>query len=355
MNNENVGFKSLFEFYGFTEADESRCPVITGILRELTPERIDQEIRKVKEVELPPQIQRLATEYGMLVGGRPDFTWRWTCLIMDGVTLDSVEPELRESVVISKIASCAFLNVLVDDIADKRKDEQMLERVSSMICSSSEPAGRAVRCSREGENELRLIARIWGFLNDSIRSYPRYEEFEEILLFDYRQFLSAASYACLVNRNVHMMNLPEYQSYLSPSMQGMIGADIDLMASPGFDTNELGMTREVFWKAQRMARIGNSISTFEREFAEDDFTSEVFPYLVSRNCLEVDDLTKESTKRILDKAHTTEAVMGLLAEWENYHKEIEEFEGRIKSFSVRRFLRGLEGLIAGHLISVGHK
>jgi hypothetical protein len=355
MNERGTGFASLFEYYGFTKSDEKKYPVITGILRELTPERIDQQIGIVVAVQLPPQIHRLAAEYDRFVGGRPSFTWKWTCLIMDGITLDSVDPELRESVSLSKIASGAFLNVLVDDIADKRKDGQMLERVSSIICSLPEHAGRAVWGSGEGENELGLIARIWGSLNDTIRSFPRYKEFEEVFLYDYRQFLNAASYACLVNRNLHMMNLPEYQSYLSPSMQAMILGDIDLMASPGFDTNELGMTREVFWKAQRMARIGNSISTFEREFAENDITSEVFPYLVSLNYVKTDDLRIESTSRVLDRAHTTQAVIGLLAEWENYHKEIEEFEGRIKSFSVRRFLRGLEGLIAGHLISIGNK
>ena len=273
---------------------------------------------------------------------------------MDGVTLDSVPSEYRESVLIAKVAS-TILNVLVDDIADIRKDRKMLERASSIICSLPEHAGRDTWGGGEGENELGLIARIWGFLNDTIRSYPRHNEFAEVFLYDYRQFLNAALYACLVNRNVHMMNLTEYQIYLSPNMQGMVLVTIDLMSSPNFDLKELGTTREVFWKAQRMGRIGNSISTFEREIADDDFTSEVFPYLVSRNCLEVDDLTKESTKRILDKAHRTKALTGLMGRWDNYYREIRECEGRFRSFSVGKVLRGLEELIVGHLISVGHK
>ncbi len=273
---------------------------------------------------------------------------------MDGVTLDSVTSEYRKSVLVAKTTSI-ILNVLVDDIADKRKDRAMVERVFSMISPSSEHPREIEGATGTGQDELDLMRGVWFFLHETIKKYPRYEEFAEIFLYDYRQFLNSALYACLVNGNRHMMNLPEYQMYLSPNMQGMVLVTIDLMASPAFDIKELGMIREVFWKAQRMGRIGNSISTFEREINEDDFTSEVFPYLLSLNCLDTDDLRKERMKGKLDKADTAKAFRRLLIDWENYHGEISEYEGKIKSFAVGRVLRGLEELIAGHLSSVGLK
>ena len=38
-------FRSLFEYYGFTEKEAKEYPVVTSILKELTPERIKERVK----------------------------------------------------------------------------------------------------------------------------------------------------------------------------------------------------------------------------------------------------------------------------------------------------------------------
>jgi len=48
---------SLLSYYGFTKADQRKYPVIFGILRQLTPERIEKELKEIQAIELPPDLQ----------------------------------------------------------------------------------------------------------------------------------------------------------------------------------------------------------------------------------------------------------------------------------------------------------
>lgn len=342
-------WKNLFEYYGFTEKEAKKYPIVSRILKKLTPERIKKENEKIQKIKLPPEIQKWVNEYKK-VGERSDYIWKWTYLGFEYVTLPVVRRRLREEVFLAKMISI-ILNVLFDDLADKVKDEKLLRKSMIFCLNSLEKNNRPPK-----ENTYyRLIRRIWFFLNKIIKKFPRYKELKDVFFYDYFQFFSAIQYGLLVNRDTRLINLTEYIISLSFNMQGMIGLTIDLMASPKVNLKELWLLREVFWKAQRMGRIGNSITTWEREMEENDFSSEIFAYAVSEGILEPEKMRKIKKEKLVVKIKRSKITKKLFFEWERNYNEIKILEKKLKLFNLDHILKGLKNLLILHLCSRGLK
>lgn len=326
--------------------------IIEKIIKQLTPERVKKEVEAIQKVKLPPSLQKWVKEYEK-VGERDEFICKWTYQGMKNLTFSSVAKKYQSSVCADKTMSI-ILNFLIDDIADKRRNGEMLNTAIN-LCSSDK--NNSVNPSLSNFNEkdqkyLSLIKKIWFRLKKNIKKYPRYTEFKDVFFYDYQQFFNAMKYAYLINKNLTLINLTENQIYLSHNMQGIISSTIDLMASSRFNSRELGCFREIVWRAQRMGRIGNSLTTWERELCENDFTSEVFAFaiknrLIKKGCL-------ESKEKIIKKIKNK--IRGyFLKEWEKNYNGIKQIRKEIKSVNVKKILKGLEKLIMMHLISKGLK
>jgi len=327
--------------------------VIRKILKKLTPERIKKEVEAIQKVKLPPELKKWVKEYEK-VGERPDFIWKWTYLGMKKITLPSVTRRYKKSVWITKTISI-ILNTLVDDLADKRKNKTLLEAALD-ICSPRPGAQiKLSRFSKKDRGYLGLIKKLWKVLNKTIRTYPRYGEFKELFLYDYQQFLNSMKYSYVINKNPDSINLTECEVYSAHNMQGVIALTIDLMCSPKFNKKELGVLREIGWRAQRMGRIGNSITTWEREAHESDFSSEVFAYSIEKGVITAKDLQKKNKDKLVMKIKKSGTERYFLKRWESYYNNIRGLSKKIKSTNIKNLLSGLESLIIMHLSSRGLK
>ena len=222
--------------------------------------------------QFSPFIDQWVCQYAK-VGARDVYLWRW-CLYGLGLTTLSCVPDAQRQDLCDTKLLAVMYGVMLDDIADQAGQDDFLEALTRIIAGG--PRDDFAQFSQRQQQYARFTSDLWDTFEQRLRAAPCYGQYEELLEYDHRQILNTFAYSCMVNHYPAMFNVQEHDMYLPHNMQMMSFATMDLMHSPGFDFDELGKLREVIWHAQSMGRIGNLVSTWQREIADRDFTSGVF-------------------------------------------------------------------------------
>lgn len=309
------------------------------------------EMDRIARSTLPDTILPY-TEMFSKVSERNPFLWKWCYEGAALTTLPCIDRSYFRSVVDTKLIGFIFA-VLADDISDQMQDLPMLNEACKIPLYQETVDFRGL--DRRRYEYLQTTLEIWNVITERVRAYPRYKELADVFLFDYLQYLNALRYSYLVNKNPCLLNMAEHDLYQHHNMHIMISSTIDLMCSPGFDMNELGLLREVVLKAQQMGRIGNMITTWEREIKDRDFSSGIYPYLIERGIFTPVELQYGDPEQIREKVKTSGSEKHFLSQWEIYHRQLCDLSSRIRSVDLTKFIRGFEKLIRLHLGSVGLK
>jgi hypothetical protein len=303
-------------------------------------------------VELPKEVMKIVKEYEKCGGARSIFLWKWcTCLRDSGLIFSNVPKEQLSSVANTRTIFTLFVS-LFDDVADVYKNERLLNEMLKF------PFLEYINLSNLNNKEeqyLKFTMKVWNFILEKLKKYPKYKELRKIYFYDLQQMLNSIYYSFCINKNLELINLREAETYGPFNMAFFLYSDIDLMASLNFDKKEFSLIREVVWYAQKMARIGNWLSTWEREINEDDYTSGVFAYAISKNIITPEELRSRNKEKIIRKVKTSDFFEYFLKKWETYYLKIYELSPKIKSININNYLEGLEKLLEFHLISKGFK
>ena len=348
---------SLLSYYGFTKAEQKKYPVISRILKQLTPEKIKREIESVQKVKLPPELQKWVKEYEK-VGERDEFVWKWIYKIDKITTFFSVPRKYLKSLWEVKFLISMFV-ILLDDVADKIKNKKLLDELLNILSRySAIKLGKDVRFDKfkiKEDKYLKFTTKLWNYIWRLIRKYPKYNKFKDIFEYDIAQIINSMNYACLINKNPYLINKKEYWSYFPPSMQGMIHVIVALMCSSKIKDRKIRFIREIIWEAQKMVRIGNWITTWEREIKENDITSGVFAYAIDSGIITLRDLEERNELRIIKKIKSSKIEKKILEEWEKIYHKIEDLGNKIKTINVETFLLDLEKLLVLEISSRSYK
>jgi hypothetical protein len=316
-----------------------------------SPEALAREISGVLALELSSELQGWAKRYAD-VGHRDPFLWNWARRGVEVTTLSSVDPSLRDLVCDTRVLGI-MLDVMLDDIADNQKDLRFLEHLLGVL----EFGGRFNPASIAPQQRLyaRFTVDLWREIQDRARRFPRHDEFAELLRFDYRQLFNVMRYSRLLDEYPEMQNLVEHDLYTPHNMHMMISATMDLMCSPEFDRSELGILREAVWRAQCMGRIGNLVTTWQREIGENDFSSGVFARALACGDLSVGDLADTNRTHLESVIVRQKHEEYFLERWQVLRREILSLQARCHSVNLAALASGLERLICLHLGSRGKK
>jgi hypothetical protein len=320
----------------------SRLKIVNGELS-----RFAQEI---KAVEFDQPLDGWISRYEKC-GQRGRFLWQWCAKGVRLTTLPCVEPQYRDDVYETKMLSILF-GTLIDDIADQEQDREMLE--SAIAIDQLDPRDNSlVPWDERRRVYIETISDLWAEVWGRCKKYPRFDAFEHLLRFDNQQILNAMRYALLVNETPSLLNLIEHNHYQPHNMQIMFMATVDLCASPTFDRKELGTARQIFWHAQRMGRIGNMITTWEREVLDRDFSSGVFAHAIHQGYIKPAQLTDLPAHEIMSILEEAGCQDHFISEWEKHRDRIQELIGGIQSVDMEPYLSAFEHLIKLHLCSRG--
>jgi hypothetical protein len=316
-----------------------------------SPEAMEEEIAAVLAIKLSDDLRPWVDGYAQ-VGHRNPFLWNWCRRGVEVTMLSCVDPSLRDAVCDTRVLGI-MLDVLLDDIADHQKDLAFLE----LLLSVMETGVRATEESFAPHQRAyaRFTVDVWNEIQRRVHLFPRHDEFAELLRFDYRQLFNVMRYSRLLNEYPEMFNLVEHDIYTPHNMHMMISSTMDLMCSPAFDRSELAILREVVWRAQCMGRIGNLVTTWQREIGEDDFTSGVFARAISCGDLTVSDLWSGNRTYIESVIQRQQHEEYFLRRWQTYRREILALRTRSRSVNTTDLVAGLQRLICLHLGSRGKK
>lgn len=299
-------------------------------------------LKRISNIELPPQVKSLVETYEHQVGVRDSFLWKWIYASVQPVTLSCVPADQRDAAATAKTLGAMFM-VTLDDFAECTQDRNRVrEATRAMTAADASAADCPVH------DHVRFAHTAWDAFCDTIADTPRHDEFHPLLEFDMEQVIDGMAYSCLVNNYIATANLPEDFAHDSHTVFHYVNADVDLMFSPGFNRRDLGILRRILRPGQHLHRLMNWVCTWERELAEGDFTSGVFTLALERGVVDVKDLAEirageHDVEEVRALIRTNNLEQQLRARWEQKYTDTltTAFEAETESVDLVDYVVGV--------------
>jgi len=312
-----------------------------------------QEIDQIAHAPLPAEIQWWVDGYEK-VGHRDEFLWKWCLRAVEVTALPSVDPELRILNDHTKLLG-VMLVVVLDDIGDNAQDSVYLEKLLHALTHPNEGSNSFDSLTAQQRKSAEFALLLWGEIQDRVNGYPRYEEFNKLLWYDYIQVFNVIRYSALINDIPMAMNLIEHNLYAPHNMHMVVHGTMDLMCSSSFDAKELGMARSALWLGSSMGRTGNLTTTWEREVNERDFSSGVFAFALDESYFTPEELNMLDPKEVEKRIRQYRCEEYFLTQWYQYRERIVTLAKKTKSIDLMGYVSGLDHLLVLHLGSRGLK
>jgi hypothetical protein len=320
-------------------------------LRLPSAEEIQGEIAHVLDKQLNPDLMQWVDGYAH-VGHRNLYLWKWVRQGVEVTTLSSVDPELFDFACDTKVMG-VVLDVLLDDIADRRGDPRLLEQLLNVPFDAQR--GQLTGVSAEDRAYAEYTLDLWQEIKRRTRLLPFFDRFATIWRYDYLQLFNGMRYSHMINEDPALLNAAEHDLYSPHNMHIIVSSTVDLMSSPDFDRAELGRLRDAIWHAQFMGRIGNLVTTWERELGDGDYTSGVYARALGEGDVTLAMLQSQDSEAIAQAIRAGGHEDYYLARWAALRQRLVELAPRIHTVDLNRLLTGYERLIRLHLGSRGYK
>ena len=310
-------------------------------------------LETISQVTLPPVIEELITEYETLCGDRDRFLWQWIYSLFPEFTLSTVDPATAEHVRCQKMLLTIYVTVL-DDLVENHADRATFEEARRLI-----RAPETVDADRTAVSEeyFAFIETVWKRFEEGLEDAPRGEEFQDVFDYDIQQTMNAMDYSAVVNETPEIANLSGSERYDAHNMVMFAYADVDLMYSPTFDLDDYGTLRDLLWDLQEMARIGNWLTTWEREVKEDDYTAGIVVLALQEGLVTTEEIrgSEREKQAVVERIKAENVEQRFRDRWADLYESVRDRDLDAESVDLDGLVSGMETVFQYHVESRGYK
>lgn len=311
-------------------------------------------IKTIKLLELYPSLQSRVNQfepfrenYPALYTHRTFFVWQFSQAGYQITSLNLSDNDFLESN--SLKCQAVFMTVLLDDICDLGQDRLLFDKVI-LALTKGEITGI------DGDVELcRFILDIWLNLQFAIEQTPNYSLVKPLLDQAYQDWITSFEYSLLIqDHSFHAKdNWEKHLEIIAHSTIIYWAALIDLLFVPHLLAHQAESASQVFLRTQKMAEIGNWVSTWERELAQRDFTSGIYAIALENDWITWDDLNYESLDDVKQKIQSSPVESYLWNEWERLRVESQQIVSEIQLPALNGYVESFSAIMFMQLASKG--
>jgi hypothetical protein len=315
-------------------------------------ERSRRMVERISEQSLPRDLDPLVDQYRAATADRDELLWKWLWHVFPRFRLSSVPDRHADDARRAKFYLSLYMTVL-DDVSERHTDRATFQVGRTLpFEETATAADDAVDAAT-----IDLLRSAHERLDACLADAPRGDRFRELFEFDLRESLNTMDYNRLVNQGPQLANASGIDRYDTHNMLLYLYVDVDLAFSPGFDAADLATLRELTWDAQTLVRIGNWVSTWERELREDDYTSKVVVRAIEEGVVSCAELRSDAVAddELIRRIKDTAIEHDLLCRWNRLYRELRGTDHDLATVDVDGFLDGLRYLLEVDVKLRGHK
>ena len=322
-------------------------------------------LESIADHELPPALGDLVSEYQSFEAARPAFIWKWVHHLAPANTMPFVDETHHERVATNKTMLVLFVTIL-DDLLEKYRDYETFDAIVSLAragdrLDGGDGVGVEARSDAVDDEYVAFAARVWETLVSRLERGAKFQQYVPRFRFDVRQIVTAIEYSTLVIERPEQATVHDLRRYETHNMGMHSYLDIDLMHASADLARATADLRAAVDAAQQMARIGNWVSTWEREVLEGDVSSGVVVAALERGVVHPEDLPgpddpdAEAAARVIDRIDDHGLESEFLDEWNVQYRRLETLRDRIDAVDLGPFVDGTKEVLRYHLASRGFK
>jgi hypothetical protein len=317
----------------------------------VVPDPTGSPLETVRAVDLPERVEELADAYEARFDDRDRFLWQWIYALFPEFTCSSVADEHARHVRTQKTILTMYVTVL-DDLLETHGDRATFLEACKCHREGLEPVPDSPEVDA---GAVAFVERAWRAFESGLEGAPRRESFGDVLAYDLDQTINAVEYSAVLSETPEMANITGARRYDSHNMVLFAYTDVDLAYSPAFDLSDFGALRDLVWDLQEMARIGNWVTTWERELREGDYSSGVVVTALQEDVLSPADLENRDQQTLVRTIRDHGIEERYRRRWERLHRSVTRRGVEADSVDLDALVRGMETVFEYHLASEGLK